>query len=319
MPGVIAVSWQEHRRTREICGNLGIELHEVCTRARGLRRYAELGTRTLALLARNRGKTIIVQNPSLVLTLLAVLARPFFRLKVVRDAHNEAVEPYLNPSASIRRLTYWLLARADHVIVTNRQLAEVVTARRGRPVVLADRIPGAPKLAARGRDATFRVVFISTFARDEPLDEVLTAARTLGAGYEFLVTGNDKHLPAAVRATAPANVRFTGFLSEEDYWSELRDCDLVVDLSLIDNCLVCGAYEALAVGTPMVLSGSAASRELFGEAACYTDNSAASIVVAIGEARARIAALRANAAGVRDRMTRDWDRQADALRTLLAP
>jgi hypothetical protein len=41
--------------------------------------------------------------------------------------------------------------------------------------------------------------------------------------------------------------------------------------------------------------------------------------VAIGEARARIAALRANAAGVRDRMTRDWDRQADALRTLLAP
>ena len=317
MRGVIAVSWQEHRRTREICANLGIELHELCTRSRGLRRYAELVPRTVSLFARNRGKTVIVQNPSLVLTLLAVLVRPLFRLRVIMDAHNEAVEPYLNPSAAIRKLTHWLLGRANYVIVTNRHLAQVVSAKRGHPIVLADRIPEAPAAVAAARDARFRVVFVCTFARDEPLDEVLAAAGALGADYEFLVTGNDKHLPANVRAAAPSNVRFTGFLSEQDYWAALRHSDLVVDLSLIDNCLVCGAYEALAVGTPMVLSGSAASQELFGTAACYTDNSAASIASAVGEARGKVATLRAQATAVRDRMTQTWEQQASALRTLL--
>ena len=37
----------------------------------------------------------------------------------------------------------------------------------------------------------------------------------------------------------------------------------MLDLTLKPNCLVCGAYEALALQKPMVLTGNPATRDLF--------------------------------------------------------
>jgi glycosyltransferase involved in cell wall biosynthesis len=156
----------------------------------------------------------------------------------------------------------------------------------------------------------FNVVLIATFVRDEPIGEVLKAATQLGPGFQFYVTGNDRNLAPALRAGKPPNVTFTGFLSELQYWSALRGADLVVDLTLIDNCLVCGAYEALAVGTPLVLSGNAASVDLFGGAACFADNSANAIAQAIREAKVRAADLRVQVNSVRERLRAAWEENA---------
>ena len=83
----------------------------------------------------------------------------------------------------------------------------------------------------------------------------------------------------------PRNVRFTGFLAEQDYWDLLRGADGIIDLTLKPNCLVCGAYEALAVGRPMLLSDNAASMELFGDGATYTDNTPQGIRSAVERLR----------------------------------
>src|ERR1051325_11240274 len=96
------ISWQNHRRTSEICAALNIELHPLIPPVQGLRKYPGLIRRTWRLLQARRPKAVIVQNPSIVLTALAVLLRPLFNYALVVDAHNEAVEPYQNKSRLVR-------------------------------------------------------------------------------------------------------------------------------------------------------------------------------------------------------------------------
>ena len=84
----LAVSWEQHRRMRELCDGLGLELVVLTTRHRGLARYALLSVRTVALLGRRRPDVLLIQNPSLVLAALTLLLRPLLGFRLVVDAHN---------------------------------------------------------------------------------------------------------------------------------------------------------------------------------------------------------------------------------------
>jgi glycosyltransferase involved in cell wall biosynthesis len=111
----------------------------------------------------------------------------------------------------------------------------------------------------------------------------------------------------------PPNVRFTGFLDELDYWSLLRSADAIVDLTLMDDCLVCGSYEALALGKPMLLSNNSASVELFGDCAVFTNNTAADIRRALERLRLEQARLQAAAERKRGELADLWAAGARAL------
>jgi glycosyltransferase involved in cell wall biosynthesis len=290
---------------------MGIELALINTPCRGIRRYLLLTARSLVLLARRRPNVLLVQSPSLILSILAVLLRPALGYRLLLDAHNEAVVPYENPQRWIRWLSCWVIRRADLTIVTNRQLAQIVSEQGGRAFMLPDRIPQPVRSSARTLGPGFNVALIATFARDEPLAAIFEAVR--GAELELYVTGNTRKLTEDLARSAPPNVRFTGFLSEEDYWSLLQSVDAVVDLTLKPDCLVCGAYEALALGKPLLLSGNAASIELFGEGALFTDNSPSDIRQGLGRLRAEQQALRGAAERKRAELAQRWEVTARAL------
>jgi glycosyltransferase involved in cell wall biosynthesis len=307
---VLALSWFEHRRTRELCAGLGIELALLETRYRGVRRYLLLAMRTIALLVRRRPRVLLVQNPSLVLGALSVAVRRVFGYRLIVDAHNEAVVPYANRQPGLTALSRWVIRSADLTVVTNRQLAEIVRNQRGTPFVLPDRIPTPAPGTVRQLGGSFNVVLIATFARDEPIEAVFEAVR--GADLQLYVTGNRSELDDGIAAHAPPNVQFTGFLSDEDYWGLLRSVDAIVDLTLKADCLVCGAYEALALGKPMLLSRNAAGVELFGDGAIFTDNSPQDIGRALEHLRADRAALHVAAQRKREELMQRWTAQARA-------
>jgi glycosyltransferase involved in cell wall biosynthesis len=311
----LALTWFDHRRTTELCDGLGIELRSITTRRRGLLRYLELSLRTLLVIARARPKIVLVQNPSLVLAVLTVLVRPVFGYRLVADAHNEAVEPYINRSGMVQRCTRWVLRKADLTIVTNAYLAQTVEAAGGSAFVLPDRIPSPPQYARRELPGTFRLLLIATFAPDEPLAAVMEAVR--GTPYSLYITGNHRKAPPQLLAAAPPNVTFTGFLSEADYWAHLAACDAVVDLTTMPNCLVCGGYEAAALGKPLLLTRSPAAVDLFGEAAVFTDNSPQDIREAFEQLRARSTELSARMQKRRLELNRDWLALANRLGTAL--
>ena len=54
MKPALAITWFEHRRMTGLCGGLGIRLHELVSRKRGMRRYAELIPRTFGLIRSQR-------------------------------------------------------------------------------------------------------------------------------------------------------------------------------------------------------------------------------------------------------------------------
>jgi len=308
------LTWVDHRRTTEIAQHLGTKKVVLTTPRRGIARYFTLAGRTIGVLRRERAHLLIVQSPSLVLSLLALALRPLFRYALVVDAHNEAVEPYLHPNALMRALTYLVLRRADLVVVSNPALVSRVEQKGGRAMSLPDRIPTAhvqPPGAKAGND--FQVVVISTFADDEPIESVIESARATGDGIRYAITGNPARLPARVRDAMPANVRLTGFLPEEEYWSLLATSDVVMDLTTMEDCLVCGAYEGISVGRPLVLSNNRASVELFHDAALFTDNSVASLATVAQQAKAQYAELRARMPAARERIDRHWDACAAAL------
>jgi glycosyltransferase involved in cell wall biosynthesis len=267
----LALTWIDQRRTEELCAALDLPLVVLKSRWRGPLRYLLLCARTVNVLVRSRARVLLVQNPSLVLAILALLLRPLLGYRLVVDAHNEAVEPYINRQRWVRTLSRWVIRRADLTIVSNRQLAALVDGWRGRAFTLPDPIPVPPPAGpARTLEGAFNVVLIATHAPDEPVAQIFEAVR--GSDIRLYVTGNPRRMAAEVAARAPANVRFTGFLPDADYWALLRAADAVIDLTLMADCLVSGAYEALAVGTPMLLSDNRASMELFGGAAAFTDN-----------------------------------------------
>jgi glycosyltransferase involved in cell wall biosynthesis len=283
----------------------------VASEHTGLRKWIGQSFATLGLLHRKRPEILFVQNPSLGLTVLALLARGWFGYYLVVDAHNEGVRPFVRSGRFVRWLTARLLRGADATIVTNDALAQDVVRAGGRPLILSDRLP-VPPLPDPGLETTcgmpVQVMVISTFAPDEPLNEIIAAAASL-PDVAFAITGNAKKFDA-LRLALPPNVRLTGFLADPEYWRMLAQAQVVCDLTLMPDCLVCGAYEALAMARPMVLSDNPPTRELFGEAAVLTAIDPRSIADALRAALDQQSLMQTRAREAREAFRSRWQNQA---------
>ena len=282
MNNIIFITWERHQRTRSFCNKLHITLEEVISEKKGIKRYVECIGRSFRIIKTSQPKTLIIQNPSIILACFTLLLKPFFGYKLIVDAHNEAIIPLNFNHAPIRFLAKLILRFSNLTLVTNEHLVTIVTQAGGRAFVLPDLLPelnfepSNPKLS---ENEPLRATLICTYAADEPYLEVFKAAERLGARLQLQVTGKiPSHLSPA---NVPNNVHLTGFLSEENYWKTLDNSHLIIDLTTRENCLVCGAYEAIALQKPLLLSESPASLNLFGRYATHTENTSTKIFSAV--------------------------------------
>ena len=313
--GAVWVTWERHRRTRELASDLGITLIELVARGNALRRYPVLLLRTLAAIVRTRPTRVFVQCPSIVLTAWVLVLKTFGRFQTIADLHNEAVEPFIHGFPGYRALLRWIHRRADLNIVTNGALAEIVRASGGRAAVLPDKIPAIHGSASPGRPDARLVVFVCTYAPDEPYTAVIEAARLLGPHVAVHITGNPGR---TVLPRLPQNVTLTGYLSEARYLELLAQADVIVDLTAMENCLVCGAYEAAALGKPLVTSDTAALRAYFHRGTVYARHDPESLAEAISVALRDNAELGDAMDQLRTELAADWTAQRNALAARVA-
>jgi glycosyltransferase involved in cell wall biosynthesis len=307
------VTWERHRRTSELSRDLGASLVEITSGLPRIGRYTVLLARSTMGLLRNRPNVLIVQCPSIVLGLWAAALKPLFGYTLVADLHNEAVKPYIVSSRLYERLLRVVHRVADLCIVTNPNLTSVIEAAGGRAFVLPDKLPDL-RPASNEAPATTSVVFVCTYSRDEPYREVIEAARALDPSVTVFVTGRYRGTdPLPV----PSNVRLTGFLPEEAYVSLLGSADVIVDLTAIEDCLVCGAYEAVTLGRPLVTSDTAALRQYFRRGTVYSRHDSASLAAAISYALANRERLAAEMRLLKPDLMAAWTEQRDALQELL--
>lgn len=133
----------------------------------------------------------------------------------------------------------------------------------------------------------FRVAVISSFASDEPIIEILNAARDLHS-VRFYITGNYSRVKGIVKQTLnwnQGNVIFTGFLHRDDYVALLRSVDVVMVLTKRDKTMLAGAYEALAIKKPLITSNWDPLKRYFDKGTIFVNNTPEEIKEAIKTAQ----------------------------------
>lgn len=292
-PRVSFITWYPScRRSDALAAALGGNSHLIHYFQFKQPRYAPLkyllqSFATWRRLWSDRPDVVLVASPPVVAVVAVWLYCKLARKRFVIDAHTGVFD---DPRwAWARPLSRRLARAALTTVVTNDHLAEAVAGWGGRSLVIGT-VPVEFSCAApAGLGAGDHVAVINTFSQDEPLAELIAAARELPQ-VSFHVTGNVKHarqLPAA----APANVRFTGWLSEYDYSALLRGVDAVVCLTTHDHTMQRGAYEAMALAKPLITSHWRILRDTFNRGTLHVDNSPAAIAAAITEALTRRAEL----------------------------
>lgn len=280
------ITWERQQRNRSMARELEAELYEIVHGTGRLRRYARCMLDTLKVVRRDRPAVIFFQNPSVVLGLwLVILARMGLTrgAALVGDFHNAGVQG----TPGITLLNKVIAVSCSYVIVSNDNLSKKVRAWGATPFSFPDPLPdlGADILPSVGSSSPFRVLFVCSWAADEPVEEVMRAAELLPDPefWQIRITGRPK--PERSQTSLPVNITLTGFLPEAEFHAALLNAHVVMDLTTRDDCMVCGAYEGLAAGKPLVLSANAPTEEWFGDAASYCDNSAESIARALLDVR----------------------------------
>ena len=277
-----------------------------------LLRVPYLSWQTIKILLKEKAKVVYVQCPSIFLATLLILIRPFFSFFLVVDQHNETVRPFNYQYGLYRAICIFIIRNADLNIVTNENLKNDIENKGGEAVVLHDKIPCFPDMPKRILGPGKNIVFICTYSPDEPFNEVFNAAALLPKDYILHVTGNSKKIDID-GLSLPENIRITGFLSEDDFLSLLISCDAIIDLTYMDDCLVCGAYEAVALGKPMMLTDTNILRNVFNKGVVYCQNNPESIRYAVIELFSKIDSMKVEVEKLKHEMMDAWMQQKAVL------
>ncbi len=310
LDNAIWVAWQSHRRTETLTSKMSIPLYIFSSEYPRFIKHPVLAIRTIWLLFRVRPRIFFVQNPSAFLTVLAILLKPIMGYCLIVDAHNAGVYPCEKDMEKFKRIFPVFHRYADVTIVTNDALAKIVNDNAGRAVVLPDAIPEFPSIDSElPKDDVFVVTFICTYAPDEPYKEVFASTSFLPEGIKIFVTGDSKKFTFGEKMKLSPVVTLTGFLSEREFVRQLSSSHCIMDLTNRSSCLVCGAYEAVALGVPMILSDTKALRSYFRIGAIFTENTAFSIARAIMRAKENHPELKEEVSLLRDELIKSWDCQ----------
>jgi glycosyltransferase involved in cell wall biosynthesis len=318
MPDRIWVTWEKQRRNYSMSIQLGAKLIELDLHLSRWLRYPVLIIKTLVVFIKERPAITFVQNPSLLLTFLAVTYGRVFKVPTIVDAHNAGLYPLEGSSLLLNRLASFLLRWSDLTIVTNRVLAEYVTSLGGRAFIMPDPMPEvASKVASPQLRAGFNILFVCSWAEDEPYLDVMRAAKLLDNDVSIYITGNSRNREKGLSEGLSSNVELTGFVSEVEYLALLNACDAVMVLTSRDDCMLCGAYEAVAAGKPLVLSGSEVLRHYFDSGCVYTTNDIDDVARAIASLKENYQALQKDIRHLHEVKLKENERLLSELEDLL--
>jgi len=277
------VTWEIQPRNRSMSQLLGIELFEIIINKPRMIKYPFLIWRTLGLIIKNRPDVLIVQNPSIVLAFVASIFKNIFSYKLIMDAHNAGIYPLEGRNKFLNNIARLICQRVDVTIVTNQQLARQVEAWEGRAFVMPDPLPRYSISKTPSVDKSCKVfLLICTWAADEPYLEIIKAAESLGDQIQLRITGNyRKKLSQSNIDSLQKNIHLLGYISEEKYLLELSAADFTIDLTTREHCLVCGAYESVAMGVPGIISDTEVNRDVFSKGFIFSGNDVDSIRRAI--------------------------------------
>ncbi|MFC2023131.1 hypothetical protein ACFLT5_00135 [Chloroflexota bacterium] len=308
-------------RSEHLGQHLGADVrHVYITRKKGWLvapfKYCCQAIMTLVLISRNRYRLVFVQNPPVFAALSVYVYSLFARACFVIDSHTEALlAPVWQWTLPLHR---FLSRRAIATMTTNDHLQQMIASWGAPAFVLRDVPSTSPKRKqVHLLDAVMNVAVVSSASHDEPTDQVLEAARTL-PDVAFFVTGNyhTRSLQSTVER-APANVHFTGYMPDEEYYGLLEVVQVVICLTTEDHTHQSGASEALWLGKPIITSDWPLLRRYFDKGTIHIDNTAESIRQAVLTIVSNLPVYEAEIRELREERQHEWLEKAQALMRLV--
>lgn len=280
-------------------------------------------------------------RPDVVFTPMQLMGSAGRRYRLVLTLHDIIYHRHRTPPRELPRfvrilwrlyhLAWWpqrlLLNRADAVVTVSQTTKNLIAEHRltRRPVFVvpnaADMPALPPERAARTEPETKRLVYMGSFTPYKNVDALVRAVALL-PGYELhlmsrAADADRKRLTALAARPPGARLVFHDGVSDEEYAETLATATALVTASR-DEGFGIPLVEAMALGTPAVVSDIPIFREIGGQAALFfppddPEQLAARIrhLEEPGVWAARSAASRQEAA----RFT--WDRSAEHLLTVL--
>jgi len=268
-------------RALGIAKYLGANLHLLFT---SRLKHPVLFLRTFRILLKERPGIIFCQSPPITCSMIPIVYKYLFgqkKPKIIIDIHTGAItKPW---SRTISRLVMRL---ATSNIVTNQELQTYVNQKyQISTLVLEDPIPDFSEILSATKKEfeykllpkeAFNVAVVSSFAYDEPLQVVFEAASQL-PDIQFYITGDKTKIEKKLLYRNLNNVVMTGLLEYELYLDLLQKADAIIDLTTDDKTMLSGAYEAVALGQPLIISDWMPLRRYFNKGTICVKNSAKDI------------------------------------------
>ena len=266
-------------RSKVLARELGIEaLHYLyASTQRGLLsapfRYSYQAFKTLQILFRDRPRVVFVQSPPSFVVLFVYLYCILSGAKYLVDAHSAAFLPIWTRPVWLH---HFLARQAITTLVTNEHYQQTIEGWGGHSFILRDIPTSFDQSGEYPVNGNFNLVVVNTFSEDEPLAEILAAAKELPE-INFYITGKKKMAALETLVSAPANVHFTDFLPDTSYYGLLNAAQAVMCLTTRNHTMQRGACEALSLGKPIITSDWPLLQTYFHQGTIHVSNTSAAI------------------------------------------
>jgi glycosyltransferase involved in cell wall biosynthesis len=162
----------------------------------------------------------------------------------------------------------------------------------------------------------FNLLVVNTFAKDEPLEEILAAAGELEE-VQFYITGKADRGAKRIPTNLPSNVHFTDFLPDQAYYGLMKESQAVMCLTTRDHTMQRGACEALSLGKPIITSQWPLLRNYFHQGTVHVDNTADGIRTGIEEMKRNIPKYQEGIKRLQREQQLEWRKKIKKLETLI--
>lgn len=278
------ITWEKQRRSISLAKLLNAEYIELNNYSNFLLRYvASIYISTLKIVG-NRKSVTIVQNPSMVLALVATILGKVLSSRIIVDRHTDCYILGEGKGAVFRILKYisdYTLKNVALTIVTNIDLIDKVEKVNGRPFILPDPFPDIQQFVRANTDFSnnerLSCFVVASWSSDEPLEQLFEAASRIPE-IDMYISGKPKSTYTNLINHKPDNLFITNYLSDTDYYSLMNQSDIVIAISTADATLVCGGYEAITLNKLLLTGNSNSLKSFYEDAAVYTDGSTNDLV-----------------------------------------
>lgn len=308
-----------HRRSDLLAQHLGATMHFIHYGPSGRLiqtpiRYGVQAWQTWRVLRQDRPDVVFVQNPPIFCVLVAFLYAQRYGAQYVIDSHTGAFHSAKwRWSVGLHRI---LSKSALATIVHNTSQEKIVKEWGCRYLVIGFTPGNYPPGEDFALDGQFNVAVVSSFREDEPLGLVLEAAALLPEA-SFYITGDSRRIARPLVSKKPDNCRLTGYLSYERYVGLLRGVDAIMVLTSNDHTLLMGAFEAVSVGTPLIVSDWPILRDYFSSGTVHVPNTVEGICEGVCLVRLKQTTLQQEILVLQEQLQTEWVLKFAELQRLL--